>query len=153
YYVVVNPNDPAWIGLDASSTNAASAAPTLIALGAVTGTGNYLSEVDVETQRAAWSQSQLQNSINLSIVDPRDFPSTVQAIPDAIHEGKSVALVGSGNIGSVAGQDVINLPLTTALPQKLALDLAAAQPADITFYNADGTVTHPPDSPFNPVKL
>src|SRR5262249_12317844 len=81
YYVVVNPNNPAVIGLDASSTDAASTTPTLIALGAVTGTGNYLSEVDVEAQRAAWSQSQLQNSINLSIIDPRDFPSTVQAIP------------------------------------------------------------------------
>ena len=154
YYVVVNSTDPTLIGLDASATDAVTAAPTLIALGAVAGTGNYLSEVDVESQRAAWSQSQLQNSIDLSIVDPRDFPSTVQTIPDANIEGKDVALVVmSGNIGSVLAPDVINLPLTAALPQNLALDLAAAQPADITFYNADGSVTHPKDVGFDPVKL
>jgi hypothetical protein len=153
YYVVLNPNDPTYIGLDASSTDATSASPTLIALGTINGAGNYLSEVDVESQRAAWSQSQLQNSINLSVVDPRDFPSTVQSIPDANIEGKNVALVVSGSIGAVSGQDVINLPLTAALPQNTALDLAAAQPADITFYNADGTVAHPTDPTFNPVKL
>ena len=154
YYVVVNPNDPTLIGLDASSADAITAAPTLIALGAVSGAGNYLSEVDVESQRAAWSESQLQNSIDLSIVDPRDFPSTLQTIPDSNIEGKNVALMVKGDIGAATGQDMINLPLSGLLPQNVALDLAAAQPADITFFNADGTVAHPADpATFKPVRL
>src|SRR5262249_38502996 len=141
-------SDSTLVGLDSSSKDAVTKAPTLIALGTVNGTGNYLSEVDAQSQRAAWSDSQLRNSIDLSIVDPRDFPSTVQTIPDANVEGKDVPLVVSGNIGSVLDPDVINLPLSAALPQDVALDLAAAQPADITFYNADGSKTNPNDTGF-----
>ena len=137
YYVVVDPNNTgntSFIGLASSSANANASPPVLIPLGAVTGTGNDLSEVDVESQRAAWSQSQLQNSIALSIVQAKGLPSTLATIPDANIEGKDVAIVVSGSVGTVTGQDVISLPLTGALPQQEALDLAAAQPADVTFY-------------------
>ena len=49
------------------------------------------------------------------------------------------------------------LPLSAALPEQEALDLAAAQPADVTFYNAGPnntlvTVRRPIPS-FNPVEL
>ena len=160
YYVVVDPNNTgssAYIGLASSSANATAATPTLIQLTNVTGTGNYLSEVDVETQRTAWSQSQLQDSMDLSIVEPVLFPSSVQAIPDPNVEAKNVAIVASESIGTVSGQDVIMLPLTAALPQNEALDLAAAQPADVTFYNAGPgntlVETSPTDPNFNPVEL
>ncbi len=160
YYVVVDPNNTgssAYIGLASSSANATAATPILIQLTNVTGTGNYLSEVDVETQRAAWSQSQLQNSMDLSIVEPVLFPSTVQAIPDPNFEAKNVAIKVSNSIGTVSGQDTIMLPITAALPQNEALDLAAAQPADITFYNAGPgntlVKTSPTDADFNPVEL
>ncbi|MFI5455223.1 MAG: beta strand repeat-containing protein [Isosphaerales bacterium] len=156
YYVVVDPNNTgssAYIGLASSSANATAAPPVLIQLTSVTGTGNYLSEVDVEAQRAAWSQSQLQNSMDLSIIEPVLFPSTVQAIPDPNFEGKNIAIVVSHSIGTVSGQDVIALPLSAALPQNEALDLAAAQPADIMFYNAGHVLTFPTDPSFNPVEL
>ena len=140
-----------WLGL-ATAANA-KAAPIPIQLGSVMGTGNYLSEVDVEAQRAGWSQSQLQNSMDLSIVEPVLFPSTAQTIPDPNIEGKNVAIVAGQSIGTVSGQVTIALPLTAALPQNEALDLAAAEPADVTFYNA-GMVAVSPTSPnFNPVEL
>ena len=137
--------------------NATASPPVPIQLTSVTGTGNYLSEVDVESERAAWSQSQLQNSMSLSILEPVLFPSTVQTIPDPNLEGKNVAIVVSSSIGTVSGQDTIPLPLSAALPEQEALDLAAAQPADITFYNAGPNNTLVPVSPtdpsFNPVEL
>jgi mucin-19 len=160
YYVIVDPNNTgntAFIGLASSALNATSSPPIPIHLANITGTGNYLSEVDVESQRAAWSQSQLQNSIDLSIVEPVLFPSTVQAIPDPNIEGNNVAIVVSSSIGTVAGQDTIMLPLSAALPQQEALDLAAAQPADVTFYNAGQGNTlvavSPTDPGFDPVQL
>ena len=95
--------------------------------------------------------------MSLSIVEPVLFPSTVQAIPDPNLEGKNVAIVVSGSIGTVTGQDTIPLPLTSRSPEQEALDLAAAQPADITFYNAGPNNTLVPVSPtdpsFNPVEL
>ncbi len=160
YYVVVDPNNTgnsAYIGLASSAANATAGTPTLIHLTGITGTGHYLSEVDVESERAAWSQSQLQNSLALSIVEPALFPSTVQAIPDPNIEGINIAIVVSNSIGSVSGMDTIALPLTAALPQNEALDLAAAQPADITFYNAGPNNTLvavlPTNPAFNPVEL
>ena len=39
-----------------------------------------------------------------------------------------------GDIGTATGQDIIDLPLSGLLPRNVALDLAAAQPADITFF-------------------
>ena len=160
YYVIVDPNNTgssAFIGLASSLANATATPPIPIKLTNVTGTGNYLSEVDVESERAAWSQSQLQNSMSLSIVEPVLFPSTVLAIPDPNLEGKNVAIVVSGSIGTVSGQDTIPLPLSVALPEQEALDLAAAQPADITFYNSGPNNTLVPVSPtdptFNPVEL
>ena len=98
YYVIVDPNNTgssAFIGLASSFANATASPPVPIQLTNVTGTGNYLSEVDVESERAAWTQSQLQNSMSLSIVEPVLFPSTVQAIPDPNLEGKNVAIVVS----------------------------------------------------------
>lgn len=68
----------------------------------------------------------MQNSLALSIVEPALFPSTVQAIPDPNIEGINIAIVVSNSIGSVSGMDTIALPLTAALPQNEALDLAAA---------------------------
>ncbi|MFI5454966.1 MAG: dockerin type I domain-containing protein [Isosphaerales bacterium] len=160
YYVIVDPNNTgssALIGLASSFANATASPPVPIQLTSVTGTGNYLSEVDVESERAAWSQSQLQNSMSLSILEPVLFPSTVQTIPDPNVEGKNVAIVVSGSIGTVSGQDTIPLPLTGALPEQEALDLAAAQPADVTFYNAGPNNTlvavAPTDPSFNPVEL
>jgi hypothetical protein len=160
YYVIVDPNhtgSSAFVGLATSYANATGATPVPIKLTSVTGTGNYLSEVDVLAERAAWTQSQLQNSMSLSILEPTLFPSTVQAIPDPNLEGKNVALVVSGSVGTVTGQDTIPLPLTGALPEQEALDLAAAQPADITFYNAGPNNTLvmvvPTDPSFNPVEL
>ncbi len=153
YYVIVDPNNTgssAFIGLASSAANATAATPIAIHLTNVTGAGNYLSEVDVESERAAWSQGQLQNSLDLSIVEPVLFPSTVQAIPDPNIEGKNVAVVVSGSIGSVSGQDTIALPLTAALPQQEALDLSAAQPADVTFYNRGPGNTLVPVSPTDP---
>ncbi len=150
YYVVIDPGDTgssAYMGLAATQGGPA------IPLGPITGTGNYLSEVDVEAQRAAWSQSQLQNSMAMSIIEPQTFPSTVQAIPDADIEGEDVALVVSQNIGAVSGQDVISLPISASLPGQEALDLAVAQLADITFYNAGNVVVTPESPDFDPVKL
>ena len=160
YYVIVDPNktgNSAFIGLASSYANATASRPVPIKLTDVTGTGNYLSEVDVLAERAAWTQTQLQDSANLSILEPVLFPSTVQAIPDPNLEGKNIAIVVSGSIGTVSGMDTIPLPITAALPEQEALDLAAAQPADVTYYNAGPNGTLVPVSPsnpsFNPVEL
>ncbi len=160
YYVIVDPNNTgssAFIGLASSYANATASPPVPIQLTNVKGSGNYLSEVDVESQRAAWSQSQLQNSMSLGILEPVLFPSTVQTIPDPNLEGKNVAIVVSGSIGTVSGQDTIALPLSSALPEQEALDLAAAQPADVAFYNAGPNNTlvavSPTDPSFDPVEL
>ena len=115
YYVIVAPNNTgnsALIGLASSYANATASPPVPIKLTSVKGTGNYLSEVDVESERAAWSQSQLQNSMSLSIIEPVLFPSTVQTIPDPNLEGKNVAIDVSQSIGTVTGQDTIPLPLS-----------------------------------------
>jgi hypothetical protein len=137
YYVIANPNNSAKISLATTQANATNG--VAIRLGTVTGTGNYLSEVDAMSVRAAWSQSQLENSISASILQPRTFPSTTPTIPDANIQGNNVALNVSGNIGNVSGQDVISLPLSATLPQQQAIDLAAAQPTDVTFYYRDAS--------------
>ena len=59
----------------------------------------------------------------------------------------------SGSIGTVRARTSSTCRSRPRCPQNLALDLAAAQPADITFYNADGSVTHPTDPGFDPVEL
>ena len=123
----------------------------------VTGTGNYLSEVDVESERAAWTQSQLQNSMSLSILEPVLFPSTVQAIPDPNLEGKNVAIVVSGSIGTVTGEDTIPLPLTAALPSKRPSTWRQRSPRTSRSTTPARTTrlvqVSPTDPSFNPVEL
>ena len=156
--MVVDPNNTgnsSFIGLASSSANATAASPILIKLTNVTGTGNYLSEVDVETQRAAWSQSQLAELARpehrRAGAVPVDRPGDSR--PQLRGEERCHRGIAEHRHGFGPGRDH-RCRFRAALPQNEALDLAAAQPADITFYNAGMVVTTPADgAAFQPVEL
>ena len=139
YYVIKgsNPND---VSLAASASDADLG--IAITLGTIGGSGNYLSDGDVLKQRASWSQSQLQNSFNASILAPKSTGSTQFGTATDI-TGRNVYLSASNSIGVSNGTVNVNLPLSDSLDTATKVALAAAEPEDITFYtgsNATGSV-------------
>jgi hypothetical protein len=145
YYIVVDTADPSKVSLAATQANATATTPVSITLGAVTGTGNYFSDGDVLRQRAAWSESQLKNSVSASILRPKTVSGTTATTEDPNITGHNIFLSVSGAIGISTGQMDINLPLTAGLSDAQKIALAAAERQDVTFYDAGGNVMQADD--------
>ncbi len=96
YYVIKSASNPDELSLAASATDAQSG--NALGLGTITGTGNYLSDGAVLSQRAAWSQSQLQNSFSASILQPHTLTSTLYGTATDI-TGRNIylSLVGAAS--------------------------------------------------------
>jgi hypothetical protein len=137
YYVIEIPNsvtdntNSGWISLASTSGGAPI---TLGAQGALTG-NNWFSDGDVFSQNAAWSAAQLQNSINVNILAPKDVSSTQAYIQNPVITANNIAVIAkNGNIGSNDGYLYFNLPLEN-LTTADEIAIAAAQRQDITFYS------------------
>ena len=160
YYVVVDPNNTgssAYIGLASSSANATAATPVLIQLTGVTGTGNYLSEVDVETQCCRLEPEPVAGLDGLEHRRAGAVPIHGPVDPRSQFRGEERCDRGIGQHRHGFGPGCDHVAGDCGLPQNEALDLAAAQPADITFFNAGPgntlVETSPTDPDFNPVEL
>ncbi|MCG8449299.1 MAG: hypothetical protein MI725_06960, partial [Pirellulales bacterium] len=112
-----------------------------------TGSRHSIAEAGVLGQRAAWSESQLQNSVSASILRPSSNSGTTTTTEEANIVGNDINLiVVGGSIGSVAGTLDINLSTLDTLSEAQRLALASAEPDDVTFYSdAAGTVEIEPD--------
>ncbi|MBW1949141.1 MAG: hypothetical protein JRJ18_06295, partial [Deltaproteobacteria bacterium] len=148
YYVVTDPADPGKIRLAATQADATAPSPVTLSFTYQSGSYHHFSDRDVLEQRAAWSESQLKNSIHASITRPKDVPGTTTTIEEPNIKGQDVALEVSGNIGVAEGQVEIALPVTGALTTEEKLALAAAEKVDVTFYaDPAGTIEIEPDDP------
>ncbi len=122
YYVVLNAGNSSYLGL--ADTAADAFAGMMLPLGAVSGNGNYLSEIDAIAKNVAWSTAQLQTSINAAILGSKATNSTVATIKDPSIIGNNVDLITTrGTIGSIGTPITLSLPLD---PNLLADDPAAA---------------------------
>ncbi len=118
----------------------------------MTGSGHYFSEAGVLGQRAAWSESQLKNSLSASILRPKTVSGTTLTVEEANIVGRNINISvahttpGNGNIGSILPSMDIDLTNLSALTQQQRLALASAERDDITFYeDLAGTLVMEPD--------
>ena len=149
YYVVVDSANTADIQLASSFANATAGTPIAIDLGTAAGSGMYFSEIDVLAQRAAWTDSQLNNPINPNILGPKATNSTQADIKDPAIVGHDVYLSASGAIGSSSPTVTISWPITPTLLQTTptaALALVTAERSDLQFFTADGTEIDDPEN-------
>ena len=154
YYVVV---DSATNKISLAKTLAeAVTAPEIVDLSAVSGAGTtfVLSEADVLTQKAAWSEKQLKNSFSSKILGPKGASGTTATIEDANIIANDIAVKVSSDIGSIEDEIVIDLPLVGELSDAQKMALASADRSDVTFYGADGgEITNPRDSSVTVTKI
>jgi Ca2+-binding RTX toxin-like protein len=134
YYVVLDDAEPGKLRLAATQEDATAATPNVISLVYVSGDGHYLSDGDVLKQRAAWSESQLQNSVSASILRPKTVSGTTTTIEDPNIVGRNIALNVFGHIGVTEEQIDISLPLSDSLSPEQRYALAAAEGDDVIFY-------------------
>jgi Ca2+-binding RTX toxin-like protein len=135
-YFVVKGGDPDRIRLALTASDATGTDPNVITLGAVSGSGNFFSDGDVLRMRAAWSDSQLKNSVNAAILQPKSVASTGSAIEDPNVVGRNIFLKASGgDIGRNRGADLkYTLPLNSALSEEQKLALASAERKDVRYF-------------------
>jgi len=141
YYVVVGDDS----SIQLAATQADANASVVITLGTVTGSGHTLSDGDALSQRAAWSEDQLKNSMSASILRPKTVSGTTITEEDPNFTGNDITLVVSGRIGISTGQIDIALPLTDAMSTEDKLALAAAERDDVTFYDQEGNIMEADD--------
>ena len=136
YYVVQDGADFSRVQLAATRDDALAVPPVVIALNpaTITGTGHWLSDGDVITQRAAWSESQLKNTVSASILRPKSVPGTTLTVEAPNIVGRSIALVVSGDVGVIGATVAIEIWRREALTEEQKLCLAAAEQGDVTFY-------------------
>ena len=156
YYVVKAAGDATHIKLAATQADANASTPVVINLSAGgTGTGHYFADGDDLLQRAAWSTSQLQNSVSAGILRPKTVSSTSSTIEEPNISGHDIAIVtASGSIGVTGDPIDILLPLSGGLTNAQKLALAGAERQDVTFYSdLAGTIEIAPDDLTQTAKL
>ncbi|KPJ89050.1 MAG: hypothetical protein AMJ53_16125, partial [Gammaproteobacteria bacterium SG8_11] len=146
YYVVVDDVTPNRVKL--ALTQADANAGIVIELDPLTavGTDHQLSDGDVLTQRAEWSESKLKNSINTNILRPKTTSGTTITIEEANISGDSVTIKVANNIGRSGDTITVVMPITDTISDEAKFALAAAEGDDIKFYaDLAGTIEVQPD--------
>ncbi|MCA9197241.1 MAG: hypothetical protein KDA87_06870, partial [Planctomycetales bacterium] len=134
------------IGLDPStalgSSHMLSSPSGVISLDTTSTTGNRheLFEAGALASRAAWSESQLNNSLPASLLRPKSVSGTSAATEEANIVGNNITIISSAqSIGSTADLYRIRMADIAGLSgpdrEELMLLLGGAEKDDVTFYS------------------
>ncbi|KAA3633970.1 MAG: hypothetical protein DWQ08_01180, partial [Proteobacteria bacterium] len=152
YYAVVDDTDPGKIRLAADPQDLNGSIVTLDTSSA-TGTRHYLSDGDSFTIGSKWTVAKLTNSIGAGVLKPTgDTQVDIETGQGANIIGRNVVVTtgldgaGTGGVGNVGDDVVVNLPLAGGLTTDQKLALSSAERDDIIYYdglNGTGNVLDP----------